>query len=73
MKSTGVVPDQVPVSAVSVWPSTTGPVMAGTTVSCGGAASTAGVAAEGSLDWPPSLMAVTTTTMAWPMSSGPSM
>ena len=71
-KSIGAVPSQVPVSAVSVSPSSTVPVMTGTTVSSGAAGSTAGVAGETTVAVPPSLTAVTTTTIAWPTSSGPS-
>ena len=69
---TGAVPVQVPVPAVSVSATSASPVMAGGIVSAGGEATTASVgSATGPATVPPSLVAVTTTVMAWPMSPGP--
>ena len=70
-KSIGAVPLQVPVSAVSVSPSSTSPVIAGRVVSCGAAGTISGAADGGRGLEPPSLLAVTTTVIMWPTSSGP--
>ena len=62
-------PVQVPGSAVSVPPSAGVPVTLGGTVLTGGSAVTGSVGAEASSTEPPALVAVTTTTIAWPASA----
>jgi hypothetical protein len=63
------VPVHVPGSAVSVPPSRASPETLGTAVLAGGAAATRAVAPEAAVSEPPSLRAVTATTIAWPTSA----
>ena len=66
-------PDQLPGSAVSVWPSSGVPDTVGTAVLAGGSAWAATVGAEALSALPgAALSAVTTTSRAWPMSAGTS-
>ena len=61
-------PDQVPSSSVSVWPSAGVPDSVGTAVLAGGSGMTAAVGAEMAVALPATLVAVTSTRMEWPMS-----
>ena len=64
-------PVQVPGLAVSVSPSAASPSTLGGSVLTGGAAAIgAAVGAEASVVEPPALVAVTSTTTAWPTSPG---
>ena len=62
-------PVQVPLSSVSVEPSVAVPERVGTAVLAGGSASTAAVGDELAAALPATLVAVTSTRTAWPMSA----
>ena len=63
-----MVPDQVPSSAVSVWPSTREPEISGGAVFCGASALTAATG-EVPVAEPAALVPVTSTRMPWSASA----
>ena len=69
MKSIGPVPVHAPGSAVSVWPSTGVPAAAGVPEVAGGSTATLAPGAEVAASSPAALVAVTSTTIAWPTSA----